>query len=181
MELLLALAVITAVIVFGALISLGNERQRRAIDELREQVVLWAIQDLRIKREHMAKEVRMEDPIEWLNRLVGKAWGGDSRLQVVEFHEQPQALVCAFSNNERVIFSHLSPAEIQKWRRTRKSKLGQYASGNPLLNLRREVQGYEFSVLNSGISFDLELPLAWKELTGQGGAPMERLWAYRMG
>ena len=39
MELLLALTVISAVIIFGAMISLGNERQRRAIDELREQGV----------------------------------------------------------------------------------------------------------------------------------------------
>lgn len=180
MELLLALAVITAVIVFGALISIGNERQRRAIDELREQVVLWAIQDLRIKREHLAREVRVDDPIGWLNRLAMKAWGGDSRLQVVEFHEQPQALVCAYSNNERIFFSPLSPAEIQKLKLTRKSRLGQYANGNPLLNLPHGIKGYEFSMLNSGISFDLELPLAWKELTGQDVTPMEQLWAYRL-
>jgi len=51
MEIILALVVAVAVIFFGALISAGNERQRKAIDGVREQIVLWAMQDLRIKRE----------------------------------------------------------------------------------------------------------------------------------
>ena len=37
LDILFALAVLAAVIIFGALISMGNERQRRAIDGLREQ------------------------------------------------------------------------------------------------------------------------------------------------
>lgn len=43
MEIILAIVVAAAVVFFGALISMGNERQRRAIDELREQVVMWAV------------------------------------------------------------------------------------------------------------------------------------------
>ena len=35
---------------FGALISVGNERQRKAIDGIREQASFWAEQDLRLKR-----------------------------------------------------------------------------------------------------------------------------------
>lgn len=63
MEIILAIVVGAAVIFFGALISIGNERQRRAIDALREQTVLWAMQDLRIKRERLAREVRIDDPL----------------------------------------------------------------------------------------------------------------------
>ena len=64
MEIILAVVVGVAVIIFGALISLGNERQRKAIDGLREQVVLWAMQDLRIKRESLARDVMALAP-EW--------------------------------------------------------------------------------------------------------------------
>gem|GEM_PF-4667723 len=35
-------------IFFGTLISMGNECQRRAIDDLREQMMLWVMQDLRL-------------------------------------------------------------------------------------------------------------------------------------
>ncbi len=62
MEIILAIVVAAAVIFFGALISMGNERQRRAIDGLREQVVLWAVQDLKIKREHRRGQCRFPIP-----------------------------------------------------------------------------------------------------------------------
>jgi hypothetical protein len=55
MEITLAVVVAAAVIFFGALISTGNERQRKAIDGLREQVIMWAMQDLRIKREKLTR------------------------------------------------------------------------------------------------------------------------------
>ncbi len=47
---LLALTVIIALIVFGTLISVGNERQRKAIDSISQQTQAWAIEDLRLKR-----------------------------------------------------------------------------------------------------------------------------------
>ena len=110
-EIILALVVAVAVIFFGALSSVGNERQRKAIDALREQVVFWAVQDLRIKRERLARDVRVDDP---------------------------------------------------------------------LLALRRKIEAYEVSVLNSNILFDLELPLVWKSLTQQETGAMERLWMYQL-
>ena len=110
-EIILALVVAVAVIFFGALSSAGNERQRKAIDALREQVVFWAMQDLRIKRERLARDVRVDDP---------------------------------------------------------------------LLALRRKIEAYEVSVLNSNILFDLELPLVWKSLTQQETGAMERLWMYQL-
>lgn len=72
MEILLAIVVVSAVIFFGALISMGNERQKKAIDDLREQVSLWAMQDLRIKHEGHARDVRIDDPLGWLNTLATK-------------------------------------------------------------------------------------------------------------
>jgi len=89
---------------------LGNERQRKAIDGLREQVVHWAVQDVKIKREQFACEVRVENPIDWLNKVVGRAYGYSQNLQVLEVFSEPQALVCgAEDGTNKVIFSPLSP------------------------------------------------------------------------
>ena len=55
MDAVLAIFVLGAVIFFGALISAGNERQRKALDGIREQTALWAMQDLRLKREKLAR------------------------------------------------------------------------------------------------------------------------------
>ena len=79
-EIILALVVAVAVIFFGALSSSGNERQRKAMDALREQVVFWAVQDLRIKRERLARDVRVDDPLRWLNNLTAKICGYDINL-----------------------------------------------------------------------------------------------------
>jgi hypothetical protein len=179
MELLLALAVITAVICFGALISLGNERQRRAIDALREQVALWAIQDLRIKREHLAREVRVDDPLGWLNRIAGSVYGYDLKLQVIEAFDEPCALVCSTGDGHgRVIFSPLSPDDIRRFRNDKRGRLSRITAQSPLLSLPRKATGYEISALNGGVVFDLELPMAWNSLTGLSVFQMERIWMY---
>jgi hypothetical protein len=179
MELLLALAVITAVIIFGALISLGNERQRKAIDGLREQVVLWAIQDLRIKREHLAREVCVDDPLGWLNKIATKVSGFDLKLQTAEAFDEPRALICmAGDGSGRVVFTPFSPDEIHRFKKEKRGRLSQVAAQNPLLLLPRKATAYEISALNSNIVFDLELPLAWNDLTGQRVTQMERMWMY---
>jgi len=94
MDLILAVVVVIAVIFFGALISAGNERQRKAIDNLREQVVLWAMQDLRNKREKLARDVKMDDPLGWLSKIASQIVGTDLQLQVLEAFDDPPALVC---------------------------------------------------------------------------------------
>src|SRR5689334_17470800 len=95
MEIILAIVVASAVIFFGALISMGNERQRKALDGLREQVVLWAMQDLKIKREHLVRTVQVPDPLSWLNKTASKVCGYNLQLQVLEVYETPQSLVCS--------------------------------------------------------------------------------------
>lgn len=179
MEIILAVVVAAAVIFFGALISAGNERQRKAIDGLREQVVLWAMQDLRIKREHLAREVHVDDPLGWLNGIVTKVCGYDMNLQAVEAFDRPQVLICASdTGNSKLIFSPLSPNDIHLIRRDKRSRLSQYAERNPLFSLPRNTTCHELSVLNCGLLFDLELPLAWKGLTGQVLGQSVCLWMY---
>jgi len=178
MELLLALAVITAVIIFGALISLGNERQRRAIDELREQVVLWAIQDLRIKREHLALEVQVEDPLAWLNQVVARVAGENMVLTVSEFFEDPQVLVCTTGDSRKVALSPASPKDVRRFQQAARSKLSRVGNVHPLMNLPRNAKILELSILNGGMLFDRELEIAWRGLTGKGFSHAERLWTY---
>src|SRR6266498_49493 len=98
MEEIIAIVVVAAVIFFGALISLGNERQRKAIDGLREQTVLWAMQDLRIKRTALERDVYVDDPLAWFSKTASKIVGSDLQLQVVEIFDNPSVLVCEASD-----------------------------------------------------------------------------------
>ncbi len=179
MDIILAVVVVAAVLFFGALISAGNERQRRAIDGLREQVILWAMQDLRIKREHLAREVKVDNPLGWLNRQVAKLVGVDLGLQVSEFLETPPTLICTSGDGcRKVVFSSISPDQLRKLKQERRSRLSQYDNQSPLLGLSRGVDVYEVSVLNGGMLFDLELTQAWKVLTGQEYDGSGCVWVY---
>ncbi|MEW6086582.1 MAG: hypothetical protein AB1607_18505 [Chloroflexota bacterium] len=179
MEILLAIVVAAAVIFFGALITMGNERQRRAIDELREQVVLWAVQDLKIKREHLAQAVQVPDPLGWLNKAASKVCGYNLKLQVLEIFERPQSLVCISGNgDEKVVISPLSPTDIIKLKSGKKSRLEQFSNTNPLLFLPNSTIVKEISVLNGGITFDLELQIVWRALTGLELPVYEIIWIY---
>lgn len=179
MDILLAIVVASAVIFFGALISMGNERQRKAIDSLREQVVLWAVQDLKIKREHLAQTVQVPDPVGWLNKTASRGCGYDLKLQVFEIFDEPQSLICTSGDGSvKVIFSPLSPADIRRIKSGKQNRLLHPLDHNPLLLLHKNTQSYELSVLNGGILFDLELSLAWKALTGQEIGLVNSLWMY---
>ena len=179
MEIMLALSVIVAVIFFGALISMGNERQRRAIDGLREQVVFWATQDLRIKREKLAWDVRVDDPLRWFNQIAVKISGMASSLRLVEAIENLGVLIFTADDGEcQVVFSTTSPDEIRRMRHGKSNKLSKYTNDNPLIALLPRADCYEVSVLNGGIFFDIELPKAWKALTGKDFGNMDRVWMY---
>ncbi len=178
MEIILALAVVIAVIIFGALISMGNERQRRAIDGLREQVILWAMQDLRMKREKLASDIRIDNPLAWLNKVASKVVGYAMQLNNVEFFDSPMALVCTIGEgNSKAVFSPLSPSDIRRMKNERRNRLTQYSKNNPLLSMPGGTGVHEISVLNAGIMFDLELPLAWNSLSGQD-IEGTRIWLY---
>ena len=64
---LVALPVFAAVIVFGALIVVGSERQKRELARIRKVEEQWAEQDLRIKRDKLASETKIEESVAWLS------------------------------------------------------------------------------------------------------------------
>lgn len=179
MEIILAIVVAFAVIFFGALISIGNERQRKAIDNLREQGVLWALQDLMIKREHLARNVQVSDPLSWLNNIASNACGRDLKLRNFESFDEPQSMICATDEgNAKVAFSPHSPTDLHRIRKGKHNRLSQFAGHNPLLFLPKDLNVHELSLLNGGLLFDLELSLVWRELTGQKLVQSNRLWIY---
>jgi hypothetical protein len=164
MEMILALVVVIAVIIFGALISMGNERQRRALDGIREQTALWASQDLRLKREKLAREVKVDDPVKWLNKVVAKACGGSLDLTVTEVYDTPQTLVCLDENSQRVVVSLASPVEIRRMKRERKNKLLRVSNRHPLVDSPKKMEGVEISIL------PIPLPtMDWQKAEKPGG------------
>lgn len=179
MEIILAIVVAAAVIFFGALISMGNERQRKAIDSLREQLILWAVQDLKIKHEHLARTVQIHDPLDWLNRTASKVCGYDLKLQAVETFEEPQSLSCISADNQcKVIFTPLSPSDIQNIQKSKQNRLGRFGRNNPLLSLPKNAISHELNSLTCGILLELELGLVWKEVTGQKLETINRFWMF---
>jgi hypothetical protein len=180
MEIILAIVVAVAVIFFGALISMGNERQRKAIDELREQVGSWAIQDLKIKRNHMSSEIVINDPLIWFNQVTAKYFGSNLDMQFIEKFDNPSCLIFLSRNTgSTIVFSFLSAKEVQLLKNSKQGKLSQYGEQNPLITLPHQVESFEMSVLNCGVLFDLELSLAWKMLTGIDIGQAKSLWLYK--
>lgn len=178
MEIILAIVVASAVIFFGALITLGSERQRKAIDGLREQLVHWALQDLQIKRKRLVYEVNVNDPLGWLNTLVENVSGESLGLVNAKYYNMPSALVCDGENGRQVIFSPLSWTEILRMQRKQKNKLSRIGNIHPLLNLPRKVDKFEITILNENFTFEMELQLVWRALSTEELKRSGLIWIY---
>lgn len=175
MEILLAIVVTSAVIFFGALISMGNERQKNAIDNLREQAVFWMQQDIRIKREQLTKSIKIDDPARWINRISSLVLRKSLNLAISEIFHDPQAVHCIGDGNVQVIFSTESPTNIRKLFRSRKAKISSLHNRHPLFSIPRTAKWIKISLLNGGIMFDLELQSVWENIYGESTNHTE-LW-----
>src|SRR5258706_14791636 len=137
------------------------------------------MQDLKIKREHLARTVQVADPLGWLNKTASKVFGYDLKLQVLEMFDELQSLVCTSGDGSaRVVFSPISPTDLRRIKSGKQSRLSQFAGHHPLSLLPKGVDVHELSILNGGHLFDLELSLAWKALTGQNLELSNQLWIY---
>lgn len=181
MEIILAIVVASAVIIFGILISFGNEQQRNAIDGLREQVVLWAIQDLKIKREHLLRDLHISDPLVWFNSTVSKVYGIEMKLRYLDYFEDPHSLMF-FSDeiNKKILITTMSPKAASKFRKNKTNRLSQSPNTNPMFYLPKNVVCQQLSILNCGILFDEEVILAWKILINREIAIFKPLWIYEI-
>ena len=169
MEYLIGTSVLLAILLLGALISSANERQRKAIDGLREQVEAWAEQDIRIKREKMARQIAVPDPQAWLEKTAAQALGGAPGLVTVAPWQKDNltAIVAVCQDGRRLVFTPLSRERFLKAVQLKGRGVLAQAETGLLGDRPKAASHYEFSVLTSGMFFDIEADQAWLAITGQ--------------
>lgn len=181
LEVALAVSVLAAVIVVGVLISIGNERQRKAIAQLRDDLRNWALGDLEIKREKASRETEIIDPLAWLHDAARKATGTSWELRAVaKILENPDAVVVASTNGSYLMFSPEKPGRVRKLLKgpDRQSKTGPLPSEMKMaVRGRSRMEAFELSALNAGIFFDLEADRVWRMLTDRP-LSANKLWLY---
>jgi hypothetical protein len=178
-DLLLSLVVIAAVVAFGALISVGNERQRKAIDRLHQAYRQWAVQDLRIKRGVATTQIRIDDTAAWLTRITSLAFGRKTAVMDFQVHSSPVHAL-EFHDGEAgktVVCVLETPETLAVLLKRRRAVIRGDLRPNPVFRVKKKTPVFELSMLNAGGLFDIELPIAWKILTNEV-TDAETLWAY---
>jgi hypothetical protein len=179
-------ATVILVALLAALITIGLERQRKELAEIRKQIENWAEEDLEVKRVKLAPQINVPDATAWLNTCAARAMGGEpgiTRFPVEAPYGDPKVVVGEDAEGRRYLLSATTPDAIRRipvagrwpWSRSRLSKFG--SNLHPLLPLSGRVETYQLSTLNCGIAFDLEAAQVWKKLTGQE-LKMKELWLY---
>ena len=181
LDVLFALFVLVAVIFFGALISVGNERQRKAIDGIREQASHWAEQDLRLKRARAMREVRVPDARQWLNGVTARLLGTSPQLLAMNPWEgnNLKAIVCPCEDGRKLVMTPVPPAKFAKAVRVNgRSRLAKAEVGL-LGDCPQRVPVHEMNIVTCGPFFDLEAKLAWQQVCG---SPLEaeRLYLFEV-
>jgi hypothetical protein len=178
-DLFLAVVVVGAIITFGALISVGNERQRRAINALHQAYKQWAVQDLRLKRGSVSAQTRIEDLTAWLTKATSLAFGRKTIVMDYQLHNAPVTTVEIHDAEvgKTIVCALESPDALKTiLTKTRPVIRGELRS-NPIYRVGRKTATVELSMLNAGGLFDVELPIVWNTLTGQV-IEADTLWAY---
>ena len=169
MDILIGTSVLVAIVLLGALLSAANERQRKALDGIREQVEAWAEEDILIKREKVARSIQIESPLDWLEKTAANALGLVPGILSTSLWEKDglTGLIAIRKDGGRLVFT---PAPRDRFLATVKLKkrgaLTQAETG--LLGDKPEkVSHYDLSVVTSGMFFDIEAALVWQALSGQ--------------
>jgi hypothetical protein len=179
-------ATVILVALLAALITVGLERQRKELGEIRKQIENWAEEDLEVKRVKLAPQINVPDAAAWLNTCAARAMGeepGIARFPIEAAYGEPKVLAGESAEGRRFLLSAYTPDAIRRipvpgrwpWSRSRLSKFG--SNLHPLLPLSGKIETYQLSTLNCGIAFDLEAAQVWKKLTGQE-LKMKELWLY---
>jgi hypothetical protein len=174
------------VALLAGLTTVGLERQRRELADIRRQIEHWAGEDLEIKRARLAPQVKVPDAKAWLNTCAARAMGGEpgiERFPVETAYGEPKVLTGEDGAGRRYLLSATTPEAVRRipvpgrwpWSRSRLSRYGNHR--HPLVPLSRNAEAYPLSTLNCGIAFDLEAAQVWKRLTGEE-LKMKELWLY---
>jgi hypothetical protein len=180
------IATVVLVALLAALITIGLERQRREMAEIRRQIESWAEEDLEVKRAKLAPQIHVPDAVRWINTCAARAMGeepGVVRFPLEVSFGEPKVLAGENAEGRRFLLSAYTPDAIRRipapgrwpWSRSRLSRFG--SNLHPLVPLSRRVETYQLSTLNCGITFDLEAGQVWKRLAGED-LKMKELWLY---
>jgi hypothetical protein len=167
MEILLTVILLSSLLTLGLLIASGNERQRKAIDRLRAQAESWAEQDIKIKREKLAREIDVPDARAWLESIATAALGRPQKLVSLAAWQQGDlfALVADCQDGRRLVFSPVPRNILLSAVEKKKSVLA--GVGDRLLGGKpAKASFYELSVVNGGMFFDIEANKVWQEVVG---------------
>ncbi len=180
-DIVFAISVIAAVIFFGALISVGNERQRKAIDGLREQTVRWAEADLRMKRAHAFHTMPVESPEDWLDKVITHLFGASPALLSVSAWQRNgmEAIVGVCVDGRRMVVTPAKPDRFLKAIAIKPAGRLRKAEVNLLGDHPRRVPVHELSIITAGEFFDLEAATVWQEVVGDR-LEIERLYLFEV-
>jgi hypothetical protein len=169
MDIFLALSVLLALLLLGLLISAANERQRQAIDRLREQAEAWAEQDIRIKREKLARQISVPQPLAWLEKLAAQTLGSAPNLVTISPWEKDglSALIALCQDGRRLVFTPVPRERLLQALKTKGKGALSGMNGTLLGDRPGKAPFFELSVVSSGMFFDIEAAQAWQQLTGQ--------------
>jgi hypothetical protein len=182
-EIALAVTVVVAVVLIGVLIWIGNEQQRKALDELRTDVRQWALGDLELKRMKAAREIKILDPMGWLDNMVRRVMGVSPRISdIAGVLDRPEAVVTITDNARYLVFSPVHPDQMGRIIQDL-DRIQRIRDTSPLIPMRKlgrrrsKVEIYELSALNAGMFFDIEADKVWRMIAKR---PLDsnRLWIY---
>ncbi|MBS4062491.1 MAG: hypothetical protein KG029_18995 [Bacteroidetes bacterium] len=167
MEILLTGVLLAALLFLGLLISMGNERQRKAIDELRKQVESWTEQDIKIKREKLAREINVPDDLAWLEKVSASALGSAPKLLSASSWQKGDllAIVTVCEDGRRLFFTPVPRKRLLTALKEKKSVLAG-ASSTPLGDKPAKTPFWELSIVSSGMFFDIEANQVWQSILG---------------
>lgn len=180
------IVIIIIVGVLAILITLGNERNRAAIEQINKTAQDWAVQDLRLKRGATAKNIEVTDPVAWLNKSTSRALDEQVDLTFAgSFPDAPSCVVFSEANSGKIfIYSPHSTKDLRQILKAASKKASRLddANTNPLamkLPKTAEKTAVLMNIVNSGVLFDLELATVWPQYTRQTPS-FECLWLYRV-
>lgn len=181
LDVLFALSVLAAVIFFGALISVGNERQRRAIDGIREQASFWAEQDLRLKRARAMRDVRVADARVWLNGVTARILGTSPQVLSLNPWQANglKAVVCPCQDGRKLVLTPIPPDQFVKGVQIKGSSRLAKAEVGLLGDHPKRVPVHDMNIVTCGPFFDLEAKLAWQQVCGNP-LDAERLYLFEV-
>lgn len=184
MDIALAVVITVVLIALGAVLSIGNERQRKAIEGLRKEHQNWAEQDIRLKREKLSRSVVVENPLVWLNEMAQKHTGLPLELTGTDIltDQDVPAIVSKAKTGTKYLFTPMPREEFLKAVTVSKKNAGQLARYLPsglLGDKPAKAPYWEMTISNSEIFFDLEAAQVWRAITGQVRA-VDRLFMYEL-